>query len=246
MNNSYLKLLIILSFAIVFPFVQRQWSNLYLFETNNYSFYTILYYISGIICPLLVSLNSIKSFTYYQFNTTRINPNLIKGKKLFIIILFTLLPLSLLISSYFTVNIQLFYYLFLDKSVISEINITQKFFIIIALSIFLISKKTRIIFKKLTLLNFILFAFFIWHANINNIIIYDNFIFNKYFAFENFNFINIIYLFLAELLYFIWSFISFKNNLSNWLVPITLKNNLVVYKIIAFYLLLVFYYSILK
>ena len=160
MNNSYLKLLIILSFAIVFPFVQRQWSNLYLFETNNYSFYTILYYISGIICPLLVSLNSIKSFTYYQFNTSSINPNLIKGKKLFIIILFTLLPLSLLISSYFTVNIQLFYYLFLDKSVISEINNTQKFFIIIALSIFLISKKTRIIFKKLTLLNFILFTFY--------------------------------------------------------------------------------------
>ena len=62
------KLIVTLSFLLILPFVQKQWFNLYSLNINDISFYSILYYLSGAICPSLVCLNSLKNYTYYKFN----------------------------------------------------------------------------------------------------------------------------------------------------------------------------------
>jgi len=72
-KNNTPKLLVTLSFLLILPFVQKQWFNLYLFNINDISFYSILYYLSGTICPSLVCLNSLKNYTYYSFNKNKIN-----------------------------------------------------------------------------------------------------------------------------------------------------------------------------
>ena len=65
---SLLRLSIIILLVILFPLVQKQWLNLYLFDINNLSIYKLLYYLSGLFVPVLVIINSLNKFTYYQFN----------------------------------------------------------------------------------------------------------------------------------------------------------------------------------
>ena len=57
-KNNTTKLLVTLSFLLILPFIQKQWLNLYLLHINDISFYSILYYLSGAICPSLVYLIS--------------------------------------------------------------------------------------------------------------------------------------------------------------------------------------------
>jgi len=111
----------------------------------------------------------------------------------------------------------------------------------------LIFKQTKILTKKLVLINFFLITLFIWYSQINNINIDNKFILNNYLKLDNSNFSNIIFLFIIEIIYFLWSFLSNKNNLSDWAVHYPLKKDIFnVLKIIIFYLFVIVYYSILE
>ena len=55
------RLLFTLSLLLILPFVQKQWFNLYLFNSNEVTIYSILYYLSGSICPFLIGLYSLKN-----------------------------------------------------------------------------------------------------------------------------------------------------------------------------------------
>ena len=96
---SLLRLSIIILLVILFPLVQKQWLNLYLFDINNLSIYKILYYLSGLFVPILVIINSLNKFTYYKFNFHKKNSNYsdISGKSLFLITLVISSLISILI-----------------------------------------------------------------------------------------------------------------------------------------------------
>ena len=82
-KNNITKLLVTLSFLLILPFVQKQWLNLYSLNINDISFYSILYFLSGAICPSLVYVNSLKNYTYYDFTRDKIHSiKKIRGKGL--------------------------------------------------------------------------------------------------------------------------------------------------------------------
>ncbi len=250
MNINYrqIRLILIISFVIIFPFVQRQWFNLYLFNRNNLSFYSILYYLSGIICPFFISLYSLNNFTYYQFNIKKYRNNeVIKGKTLFSLIILIIIPLSILIANYLYINIDLIIKLFVDSSFLPQLSIYQNSYIIFIITILLIFKQTRVLLKKLMLINFFLITLYIWYSQINNIYIDDDFLIKNYLKVDNSNFINVIYMFGIEITYYLWSFVSNKNNLSDWIVQNPLKLDIINgFKILIFYSFVIFYYSILE
>ena len=114
-KNNTTKLLVTLSFLLILPFVQKQWFNLYSLNFNDISFYSILYYLSGTICPTLVCLNSLKNYTYYIFNKKKVySKNLINGQRLFflvatnLIFLFNLKQLNQTFNNLEVVNLKTF------------------------------------------------------------------------------------------------------------------------------------------
>ena len=245
-NNNSKRLIISLSIILILPFVQNQWLNLYSFNNNTY-FYSFLYYLSGSICPSLICFNSLNYFTYYKFYKNKtISKNKIKGKLLLGLVTLILLFISYLIAEYLYINIDLINNLFFEGINIKQPDIYKFSFFIIMIAIFLIFRKSRLLLKKLILLNFILISFFIWFMQINNIDIDGQFYIYKYYLQDNVNLINIGFLFSIEINYFIWSIISDKNNLSDWMVPLPDKRDIFpALKIIIFYFFIVIYYSIL-
>ena len=245
-NNSP-SLVITLSFLLIFPFVQKQWFNLYLFNIDNISFYSILYYLSGTICPFIISLNSLNNFTYYKFNKSKnYSKNIIKGRSLFFIVGTNLIFLSYLVSYYLYINFDLITNLFLKTIEIPKPNFFQLNLFIFLISILLIFKKYWFFFKKLILLNFCLFSFFIWFMQINNIKIDNQFHIYRYYGLENINLINVFILLIIEISYFIWSFLSNKSNLSDWMVQSPhIEDMKPILNILIFYAFLIFYYSVL-
>ena len=246
-NFSSTNFFLISFFVLIFPFIQKQWFNLYLFNINSSSFYSIIYYLSGIICPVIFAFNSLNHFTYYKFNSL-INKEkkIISGKKLFVLVLLILISLSFLIVNYFLVNIELAIKLFHNQSFLIRVKVDHEIYILFIVSLFLILNKTKILIKKLILFNFILTAFFIWYAQINNNIVDGNYLINKYLITGNPNFVNLAFLFLFEIKFFLWSFLSNKNNLSDWIVPKPLKKDyLNLLRIIIFYFLLLVYYFLI-
>jgi len=134
-KNTRTNLLVTISFLLILPFVQKQWFNLYLFNINNISFYSILYYLSGTICPSLVCLNSLKNYTYYNFNENKIHgKNIIKGKRLLFLVAINLIFLSYFIADYIYINVDLIFNLFLEG-----INVPKSDFLQLSFFIFLIS-----------------------------------------------------------------------------------------------------------
>ena len=246
-KNNSTSLVITLSFLLIFPFVQKQWFNLYLFNIDNISFYSILYYLSGTICPFIISLNSLNNFTYYKFNKSKnYSKNIIKGRSLFFIVGTNLIFLSYLVSYYLYINFDLITNLFLKTIEIPQPNFFQLNLFIFLISILLIFKKYWFFFKKLILLNFCLFSFFIWFMQINNIKIDNQFHIYRYYGLENINLINVFILFIIEISYFIWSFLSNKSNLSDWMVQSPQKEDMKpILNILIFYAFLIFYYSVL-
>jgi len=151
-KNNSTRLLVTLSLLLILPFVQKQWFNLYLFNDNNISFYSILYYLSGTICPSLICLNSLNNYTYYNFNKYNIsNKKTIKGKALFLLVAINLIFLSYLIADYIYINFDLICNLFLEVINLQKPDIFQLSLFIFLISILLIIKKSRLIFKKLIL-----------------------------------------------------------------------------------------------
>ena len=233
---------------MIFPLIQKQWFNLYLFNTNVFDFYSFLYYLSGIVCPLLVSFNSINKFTLYNFqNNHSIDKTLIKGKRLLLLVAIVIIPLIFFIIYYLLFCINLASELVYNKTFLFPLNTIQYTVIFFFLFTLLIFKKTRILIKKLILINFILISFMIWFSQINNILISHKIFITNYLNITNLNFFNIIYLFIIELMYYLWSYLSNNSNLSDWAVVKPLKNNIQsIYKICVFYLLIFVYYSILE
>ena len=245
---SLLRLTIIILLVILFPLVQKQWLNLYLFDINNLSIYKLLYYLSGLIVPILVIINSLDKFTYYKFNFHKKNNNNfdISGKFLFLITLVILSILSILISNYIFINLKIILNLLISNNeYLVQFDIDKKILFVVIISIFLIFKKTKFLLKKITLINFFIFSIFNWYSQINNSSLNDVIPF-YIFKFGNINFVNIVFLLAIETMFYLWSYISYNSYLSDWNVPKPhMKEITPILNIIMFYLLVILYYSIL-
>ncbi len=246
-KNKTTKLLVTILFLLLFPIVQKQWFNLYLFNINDISFYSILYYLSGTICPSLVCLNSLRCYTYYDFNKNNIySKNIITGKRLFFLVAINLIFLSYFIVDYLYINFDLIFNLFFEGINLSKPDIIQLSFFILLISSLLIFKKSRFLLKKIILVNFILISLYLWHIQINNINLDDQFHIYKYFGLNDLNLINLFILVTIEISFFTWSFLSYKTNLSDWIVRKPQKGDIIpVLNMLIFYFFIVIYYSIL-
>ena len=245
---SLLRLSIIILLVILFPLVQKQWLNLYLFDINNLSIYKLLYYLSGLIVPILVIINSLDKFTYYKFNFHKKNNNNfdISGKFLFLITLVILSILSILISNYIFINLKIILNLLISNNeYLVQFDIDKKILFVVIISIFLIFKKTKFLLKKITLINFFIFSIINWYSQINNSSLNDVIPF-YIFKFGNINFVNIVFLLAIETMFYLWSYISYNSYLSDWNVPRPYKKEITpIFNVIIFYLLVILYYSIL-
>ena len=233
--------------VILFPLIQKQWLNLYLYDINNFTIYKLLYYLSGLIVPILVIINSLNKFTYYKFNyNDALNNNFINGKLLLFITSIASILLSTLISNYIFINFRLFLKLFIsNNNYLINLSLDKQILLLLIISILLIFKKTRVFVKKIMLINFFIISIFIWFSQINNILIIDLFPFNI-FRHDNMNYINIIYLLIIETVFYLWSYISHGSSLSDWMLPKPHKSEVkTILTIIIFYLLIMIYYSIL-
>ena len=246
-KNNKTKLLVTLSFLLILPFVQKQWFNLYSLNINDISFYSILYYLSGAICPSLVFINSLKNYTYYNFNKQKTHSiKIIKGKRLLFLVAINLIFLSYLIADYVYINFDLIINLFLEGINVPKPDIPQLSFFIFLISILLIFKKSRFLLKKIILVNFIFISIYLWHLQINNIIVDDQFHIYRYFGLDDLNLINLFILVAIEISFYTWSFISYKTNLSDWIVPKTQKGDIIPFlNIFIFYFFIIIYYSLL-
>jgi len=246
-KNSTTKLLATLSFLLILPFVQKQWFNLYLFNINDISLYSILYYLSGTICPSLICLNSFKNYTYFKFYKNKIySKDIIKGKRLLFLVVINLLFLSYFIADYIYINFDLIFNLFLEGIYLPKPDIIQSSFFIFFISILLIFKKSRVLLKKLILVNFISISFCLWHLQIKTIYVDDQFHIYRYFGLNDLNLINLFILVAIEISFFTWSFLSYKTNLSDWIVHKPQKGDIIPFlNMLIFYSLIIMYYSIL-
>ena len=236
-----------LSFLLILPFVQKQWFNLYLFNVNNISFYSFLYYLSGTICPSLICLNSLYNYTYYKFNEKKnYSKKSIKGKSLLCLVAINLIFLSFLSIDYIYINFDLISNLLLEGINVPKPDIPQLSSLIILISILLIIKKSRFLLKKIILVNFILISLYLWHLQINNISVDVQFYIYRYFGLNDLNLTNIFILVAIEISFYTWSFLSFKTNLSDWIVPTPQKRDIIpILKMFIFYFFIIVYYSIL-
>ena len=246
-KNNTTNLLVTILLLLILPLVQKQWFNLYSFNINDISFYSILYYLSGTICPSLVCLNSLKNYTYYYFPKDKIHSiKIIKGKRLLFLVAINLIFLSYFIADYLYVNFDLMFNLFLEGINVPKPDIQQLSFFIFLISILLIFKKSRFLLKKIILVNFILISLYLWHLQINNISVDDQFHIYRYFGLNDLNLINLFILVAIEISFYTWSFLSYKTNLSDWIVPKPQKGDVIPFlNIFIFYFFIIIYYSLL-
>ena len=227
--------------------MQKQWFNLYLFNFNNFSFYSILYYLSGIICPSLICFNSLNNYTYHKFNKNKIySKKSIKGKLLLFLVAINLIILSYSTIDYIYINFDLISNLFFEGFNLQKPNILPLSLMMTLIVFLLIFKKSRVLFKKLILGNFVLISFYISYLQINNINVDDQFHIYKYFGLNNLNLINILLLVALEISYFTWSFLSYETNLSDWMVLLPQKRDFTPFlNMFIFYFFIIIYYLIL-
>ncbi len=245
---SLLRLSITILLVTLFPLVQKQWLNLYLFDINSFSIYKILYYLSGLIVPIFVIINSLNNFTYYNFNFHKKNNNNfdISGKSLLVITLVISSIISILISHYIFLNLKIISNYFIGSNeYLLQFDIYNQILFVVIISFFLIFKKTKFLLKKIILINFFIFSIINWYLQINNSSLNDVIPF-YIFKFGNINFENILFLLAIETMFYLWSYISYNSYLSDWKVPKPHKNQVTpVFNIIMFYSLIILYYSIL-
>jgi hypothetical protein len=192
-----------------------------------------------------VYINSLKNYTYYKFNKIP-SIKVIKGKRLLFLVAINLIFLSYLIADYIYINFDLILNLFLEGINVPKLDIPQLSFFIFLISILLIFKKSRFLLKKIILANFILISLYLWHLQINNISVDDKFHIYRYYGLKDLNLINILFLVAIEISFYTWSFISYKTNLSDWIVPKPEKGDFIPFlNICIFYFFIIIYYSIL-
>ena len=74
----------------------------------------------------------------------------------------------------------------------------------------------------------------------------DQFHIYKYFGLNDLNLINLFILVAIEISFYTWSFLSYKTNLSDWIVPKPQKGDYSpLLNIFIFYFFIIMYYSIL-
>jgi len=193
--------------------VQDQWLNIFLLNKSEFSYYSILYFLSGFLFPIVIINNSLNNFFYYKFSSNKYKSG--KLRSIGYLVTFTLLVLSILL---------------------------------IVMILLLINKTKRII-KRLFLLIFFIVFLTNWSTYYLNLQGIETFI-NKYISDNNYydlNILNISYLFILEIFYYFWSFISYQNNLSNWSIKTpTGVDFMPLSKITIFYLGVLIYYLIFK
>ena len=245
---SLLRLSIITLLLILFPLVQKQWLNLYLFDINNLSIYKLLYYLSGLFVPILVIINSLNKFTYYKFNFLKKNiyKHDISGKSLLSITLVISGLISILISRYIFINLKIFINLFMSNNeYLVQFDTDKQILFVVIISILLLFEKTKFIIKKITLTNFFLISIISWYSQINNFSLKEVIPF-YILKFGNINFLNVVFLLTIEIIFYLWSYISYNSYLSDWIVPKPYaKEAKPIIYILVFYLLIILYYSIL-
>ena len=246
-NFSLYRFSIIILLVIFFPLFQNQWQNLHMFDESKFTFAKLLFYLSGIVFPFIVYYNSLNIFTFYKFDSDKYNKKFdINGKILLLFLILILVLFSKLIYNYFLINIDFLFQIFFKYNDKLTFELDIEIISIFIISILLIIKKTNILLKKFILANFLASSLFIWSLNINKTLTTSELLINKFFDFENLNLINIIFIVLLEIMFYFWTYISNKNNLSNWVVPCPNFNFLIpIYKIIIFYALILIYYLII-
>ena len=203
---------------------------------------------SGYLFPSILVFYSINNFTDYQFNNNYGKDIKNNFRYTSTIVFPILLIFSILITKYY---IYLFSKINNASFNLLEFNHLQ-LIITLIISLLLLIKKTKNKVKNLYLIYY-LFNFSIYWTintyslNISNTFIKDNYINNFISNNLNFNYINIVFLFLLEILFFLWSFIVHKDNLSDWRIPIPKKSNLYpLVNIFLFYFGLIVYFYIFR
>ena len=165
------------------------------------------------------------------------------------LVTFTLLILSILIIKYFKFSIN---YIFPQIDLNIYFDIKLKVFLLLIVMIILLINKTKRIIKRLFLLNFFIIFFINWSTyflNLQGLEIFINKYIsnNNYYDFNNLNILNISYLFILEIFYYLWSFITYQKNLSDWSITFPKGIDFVpLSKITIFYLGVLIYYLIFK
>ncbi len=229
----------------MFPIVQDQWLNILLLNELQFSYYSVLYFLSGFLFPIIVIKNSLTYFSDYKFISNKYQSK--KFRDIGYLVISTILILSILIIRYFIFSIN---YIIsqIDLNIFSDIKL--KIFLLVITMILLLINKTKRIIKKLFLLSFFINSFINWSIyflNIQNIeILFNKYILNNsYYEINNFNLLNVFYLLMFEIFYYIWSFISYQNNLSDWSINYPKRRDLLtISEIIIFYLGVLIYYFI--
>ena len=234
---------------LLFPIVQKQWLNLYLFDINTFSIYKLLYYLSGLLVPIFVIINSLSQFTDYKFISNKTyKSNNFSGKFLLLITSFVLVSLSTLLSVYIFINLNVIYnFIISNNNDLFEFNIfiDKQIIIVPIISILLIFKRTKLIIKKITLINYFIISVVNWYIRINNSLSTDLTQFDIS-TFDNISIINIIILLVIEIFFYLWSYISYDSYLSDWRVPKPYRKEISpIFNFFIFYLLILLYYSIL-
>ena len=227
--------------------MQDQWLNIFLLNKFEFSYYSILYFLSGFLFPIIVIYNSLNNFFDYKFSSNKYESN--KLRSIGYLVTFTLLILSILIIRYFIFSIN---YIIPQIDLNSYFDIKLKILLLLIVMILLLINKTKRIIKRFFLLIFFIIFFLNWsiyYLNLQGIEIFiskyisDN---NNY-DFNNLNILNISYLFILEIFYYFWSYITYQNNLSDWSITIPKRVDFIpLSKITIFYLGVLIYYLIFK
>jgi len=227
--------------------VQDQWLNIFLLNKFEFSFYSILYFLSGFLFPIVVINNSLNNFFDYKFSSNKYEINKLSSIGYFVT--FTLLILSILIIRYFIFSLN---YIIPQIDLNSYFDIKLKILLLLIVMVLLLINKTKRIVKRLFLVIFFIIFFVNWSTYYLNLHGIDNFIIkyisdNNYYDFYNLNILNISYLFILEIFYYFWSYITYQNNLSDWSITIPKRVDFIpLSKITIFYLGVLIYYLIFK
>ena len=227
--------------------MQDQWLNIFLLNKFEFSYYSILYFLSGFLFPIIVIYNSLNNFFDYKFSSNKYESNKLSSIGYFVT--FTLLILSILIIRYFIFSIN---YIIPQIDLNSYFDIKLKILLLLIVMVLLLINKTKRIVKRLFLVIFFIIFFINWSTYYLNLHGIDNFIIkyisdDNYYYFYNLNILNISYLFILEIFYYFWSYITYQNNLSDWSITIPKRVDFVpLSKITIFYLGVLIYYLIFK
>ena len=227
--------------------MQDQWLNIFLLNKFEFSYYSILYFFSGFLFPIIVIYNSLNNFFDYKFSSNKYESNKLSSIGYFVT--FTLLILSILIIRYFIFALN---YIIPQIDLNSYFDIKLKILLLLIVMVLLLINKTKRIVKRLFLVIFFIIFFVNWSTYYLNLHGIENFIIkyisdNNYYDFYNLNILNISYLFILEIFYYFWSYITYQNNLSDWSITIPKRVDFIpLSKITIFYLGVLIYYLIFK